>query len=526
MMVLWAASLNLITGQGPALFRQKEPVHVTHRIVQVHIQVDLQIFQTHCDNIQNLITSYSTKQGSRWIRPTATHLLQHTCQQVEMWPSYWSPYGRDKRQLGLVLGLAGGVLGALGLSNLFGRNNDDVVMEHLHLQGHEIEMLQKHMTWLESTVSGAMDGLVDVTETNRILTLTNAVEGALLETNARVSAMSQALSMLQHQKLSPNLMSVSTFESLFRNLTRLGKRHNLHLPFNQPYSLFEFPTSYTLDASHALRITLYIPLVAQTYTLHQFVPFPLYINASDGLISVLPLPKLDLLAVNDNRGLSDHFHLNYGMLDTCVQIESTYFCPHLFETFPNDDTRCLDALYYGQDDNIHLCPLILDQREYVIVQTGHDTFLLFTESGLAWTSHCRQNGSRLSGIFKPGHAKINMVPGCALATKYWTIPETAMSFLEINAKQYPFTCDKLLPESLRAVHDAKAQIKKLHASVQDLNVKMMQHRMTHDAVIHNPRVHASAFIAISLLVSIFILTLTILYCKSARFRRNAANANE
>jgi len=413
------------------LFRDREVLAKTHRMVQVHLTLDLGQFREHCAVLLQLVQDVNlVKHHPDWTK-RAGKTLATQCDHIQMWPTFSSHFHRQERQVVALAAL--GLLGVLGITAL-SRNDDSALLSHLEAHDHVIGELASNMAAINSTLFLLMRENILKEKKQLEWNQLSQIDSLINQNGFQITTVSQGLATLQGQKLSPGLLAPGTLRFLYNNMTSLAYAHALRLPISQPYMLYEFPASYRMFSDHKLEITLHVPLIANTYQLKQYVPFPIEIETANGSFPFLPKPELDLVAETADSSSHDFFFLSYAYLHACFHLQNYFFCPHLFTPQNTSETKCSAALYYGQQDHLHLCPLEHDERSWVLEQLSQDNFYLYSRTPIAFEEHCGRD--RYMGAYGPGFTRIAVKVGCAIKTQYFSIPSLAVTYLPMSMRKY------------------------------------------------------------------------------------------
>jgi len=424
------------------LFRDREILAKTHRMVQVHLTLDLGQFREHCLVLLQLVKDVNLVRHHPEWSSRAGKALSTQCDHVQMWPTFSSRFHRQERQVVALAAL--GLLGVLGITAM-SRNDDSALLSHLEAHDHVIEELASNMAAINSTLfllmrENMLRGKKQL-EWNQL----SQIDSLINQNGFQITTISQGLATLQGQKLSPGLLAPGTLRFLYRNMSALAYAHALRLPISQPYMIYEFPASYRMFSNHKLEIYLHMPLIATTYQLKQFIPFPFEIETANGSFPFLPKPELDLVAETADSSSHDYFFLNYAHLHACFHLQNYFFCPHLFTPQNTSETKCSAALYYGQQDHLHMCPLDHDERPWVLEQLSQDNFYLYSRTPVAFEEHCGHN--RYMGAYGVGFTRIKVKAGCAIKTQFLSIPSLAVTYLPVSMRRYLWNVSARIRES-------------------------------------------------------------------------------
>ena len=347
--------------------------------------------------------------------------------------------GRQKRQLGLIFGIAG------TLFSLFNYINTPEYNEQITRNKHSISALthiakiqENHLNHLDFEVEANKRHIIQSFASEPSLILA-AARNVVFIANHIISKFTSAITQLQIQRLSPQLLEGSTIVKIFQYLQTLANSKNMELLIAQPSDLFQIDVTYYFSqSSNELNIFIHAPMVkpAKLLQLYRFIKFPLTQTTGHN-ITMMPSMDQDLLAVGEDY--------QYKLMDqadflSCKQYGTTFLCKDRDVISKDLATTCIGSYYLQKLSSIQeQCKFnMVPAKEYTF-KLGNDKWLISTPLPYTSTLRCPSN-------FKTVSIKTTQVvtvpSGCSLSLNSITIgPDTNSVDNEFEHKHYEWFWD-------------------------------------------------------------------------------------
>ena len=450
-MSLKSITLMLLLCQSASshiIFRRREDLALVERMIQIDIHVDLASFDRECMSLQKMVkdlffsNSFMMDHGRfariNMLLKTVELELETQCQVLKSWAPDQSR--KERSILSAALGL---LFPMLSISELFHPDHTDSQIHHLHIQDHAIKELAESQKALAEQIQVLHSHFIQAVDRLQKELHLQQVAYFCQQRGRQLEAIGQALGSLAHQNLDIRLLPTRTVHDIYKNVSRLAQKHHLFMPYTKPQEVTQFPAVFSNPDQHSLTVHVLIPLSKAIYTLHEHVPTPLTIKNNGTDLQMAPKPQYEVIGISHAFIDDRRIFLNDKDLLPCMLLGSTYFCSHFLYRPHSPATACLEALYDGDHEGIMNCPLVLDERDWVVHATSVNDLLIFSRNDLPYNINCQNSTSR-SAIFNPGPNKIVLDASCYLRTTQFAIKGMTFSYIKYTVRASKFNMTKMI----------------------------------------------------------------------------------
>lgn len=411
-------------------FQHSGTLHQVNRLIMVDTTLDVMPLLEGCEAINHtLYIIHRLYPMSDSYLSVPGQILQSRCHTLSSWTS--TGITRPKRQLALIA--IGSVLGAFGLHSLFHRDDSHALQN----QQHEITALAGQMARSNDLSLRIARALSNVTNLAHEIHTTQIVAEHVGLLSSRLDHIIAGLADLLQGKLSPSIISPLDMQTIWQNASKLASTFHLHLPFDQSLNLYELPVEYT-SFSTSIAITLAIPLISTSYSLYEYIPFPVLFHSNSHFMPVIPQPFQTHIAVDHSS--AGYLPLTTQQLASCITLGSFYFCSHLI--IQRSDS-CIQNLFFGSLNNLtQKCPLFHYPDQIALEVINSKTLLVSLHSHpISYSSDCL-NGSSNTHTLQPGHQIIPLSRDCTLSsTNLFTVPTFSTSRVHTSLRSSSISMD-------------------------------------------------------------------------------------
>ena len=332
------------------------------------------------------------------------------------------------------------------------------LIQHLFSSSVPVKTIVKTSMAQQNQLDRLFSGLVTIAEAVRnqdnyhdILNFLAVIESYVsqIELAARTFK-ATTIAMVAH-KFHESLVEVADLDVALDTARSLARNRGDRIPINSAFELFHLPAIGGFSQS-GLHLTVLVPLIRHTYTLHRFLPHPFLTPNSDNtsLQLLTPSPSNSLLATQAD---GDKFIvLNEQTLSDCLKFNDRYTCSDLI-SFTDRHTTCISALHSASNSVIlDQCPLRLHHSSFHIAPHAKNAFNLQTTKDMTITVACPDNKpvsppSFAKFALRPGQYIVQVPPGCyASAPNLFHAAASAASIGQISVRSADiWTTDPTIP---------------------------------------------------------------------------------
>ena len=426
------------THPAQTTFSPTGQVHLTTGFVHATIQVDITYYRRACNSIAERVDKQAHRNSDGFFRELQEN-IRNTCSKVFRVKDLY-PHHREKRQLLALAGaLTGTLFGGVALyqvhhlaAKVYGmedriaavgdklervESNQEDIIHVIKLQSKSQEHLEKGLRRMESRFDRLIDDFknaLDKEHTNEVgLHLAQVILGFTEEVNL----FNQGMTHLQDGNVATDLLPLKEARVAWSRIRARARKMGGSLVFDDAMSIYQLPSSYSIDANEMLTIITHVPVTSETLTLYSPTCTPVAAT-NNGSTVVLSFEQTEeQLAVSR---LGEWFVvINNREKDSCFEVGSHLFCQDIRVLSRDFGTTCLSALYKNNRKGIAAhCQLSVKQgNEYVF--NAINQLFAYSKEGLPFVWTCA-NGTKQSGVIK-GQRTIQLQKGCTMVTEKWRV---------------------------------------------------------------------------------------------------------
>lgn len=444
----------------PSLFSASSPVHIpfqhsgtlhqVNRLIMVDTAFDVQPLLQGCETLNRTLVAFHRlfPVSDSYLTVPGT-ILQERCQTISSWTSSGS--SRPKRQLALIA--AGSILGAFGLHSLFHRDDSHVLENHQH----EITALAEQMERSNNLSIKIASALANTTNYVREIHTAQIVAEHVGLLSSRLQHLTAGFTDLLHNQLSPSIVSPLDMHSIWQNASYIASTFHLHLPFDKALNLYELPVHFS-SFSTSFTVTLSIPLISNSYSLYEYLPFPLLFHSDTHFMPVIPQPLQTHLAVDHSS--AGYIPISSQQLDSCIALGTHHFCSHL--VISRTDS-CIQNLFFGSLGNLtQKCALFHFPEQIALEVINSNTLLVSLHTHSVTYSMDCLNGTSRTSTLHPGHQIVPLSRDCTISShNLFTVPSFSTSRVHTSLRSSSILMD--ISFKPLTTHDLPAIVKEATA---------------------------------------------------------------
>lgn len=271
------------------------------------------------------------------------------------------------------------------------------------------------MTEMAETLQAAMQDVKDLAEYDNEFYLywqrKEWIEAQLYqlhELDGHVNEVFQAIQDLANGRLSPHFLSATGLQEVFTDVRRRAEDFQGSPAITNPNGIFQLPTTFTTHG-HRLTIAVHVPVVLHRLNLYQFRPTPLLVTKNAHTTTVVPAPRRELLAHNEEV----HREMDHLDLLPCWRQNSIYICPGLAAYHLQPKQTCLGALFVADLKSIgELCPIQAFQEAWSVEEVSNHRLAVYFRDPVRATKVCPDN--RRTSLPLHGHHHLDLEGNCSL----------------------------------------------------------------------------------------------------------------
>ena len=401
---------------------------------------------------------------------------------VESFTSNISPV-RNKRQLGIFLGLAGLIGGATlygflqtekvseiedNLQNLAYRQ--DKIMHLISTQNKEVATNRNHISYLGTMVYQIQRIITSEHTTLKIETATMYIRHLMGQIRTLLNKYMAIISAASVQRLATQAITSVGASRALADIRALAATKGLKPTITKISHFFQIPASWSVT-SFGLRVHCHIPLFSDqnVLQLHRLLPLPIHLTINvPGMIH----SSKEIIALGqDASGTNIFSEFSNLDLSLCIPINSIKICPHASQVLLRDPyPSCLYHLYYSMhSEALQSCKIFLQPPRDTAIALSKTRFLTYTAKPKTYTLSCHSNNTRKDGLQLLGTQTLEIPHGCSaqlplfllntqsdyyyseeLTVRRWTLPPSKlwnpdMTIEELNKAYEAVTADIGLP---------------------------------------------------------------------------------
>ena len=180
--------------------------------------------------------------------------------------------------------------------------------------------------------------------------------------------------------LHPTFLTPTQRRQILQKGRLVSSQLNLDIPFDDPASLLNIPTSFTTKGS-SITFFMHVPLTTRkSFRLWHLLPFPIQMAPNSTTFHLSS--RHHAIAVNP---AGEYLEFTQAELSACLKIEEQFFCPSTALLTSYNDT-CLGRLFQGSTSFLDLCDLTPTQSSWQLHLTNHGlySFSAFPRTVDAW----------------------------------------------------------------------------------------------------------------------------------------------
>lgn len=370
-------------------------MYVAYNVVHVALTFDLTKVEFQCvqfrQALKTVLPDFKPVVHLDNIWFSAAHQVKATCDFQHIHG------GAQHVVLGGIAALAGTIFGIFNFAKINALASR--VRRQQHILDADLHVLRNHetcMSWVERDMRVVNDTLTYLlhvakkqsTNVGRMYWMQSfQIQFGLL--NGHILIINEGWVQLMDNKFPVRWLKMSEITRLHGALWDKASQMGGMLPLQHVHDLFHLPTSFIVEGQQIM-VFLHVLVVHEWMKLYRHLPVPIQGNGMDFW---RVHGDFDHLLVSDMNKFHKEVNLEV-IARSCHRMGDSYLCEHLGDLARKMTHTCLGSLFVQQMDFVHeQCRVEQMKEDWMMVQTRHYTFLVFSRTETMMTTECR-NGSR------------------------------------------------------------------------------------------------------------------------------------
>jgi len=430
MILCLAQSVALIMTQDSmdavTVFQDHGEVWMSSDMIHLALTVDVDPFHTHCqmlkDNEEKMDAAFRLE-GRSTFRETTRNELEDSCQTVMQWPRANGHLGRQKRQLGLLLGTVFGATAIYELVHLAQGQGDA-----------RIHKVETKLTRMAFDMAEMGDALIETVQNEENLMRLTEFRFLAMEFGRKVDKLTRGITALDRQQLTTDLVGVDQLEKIWPVLLQTASALRGELPVDFARQLYELPASYVL-VDGEIHVFLHVSVVQRKMRLFKWQSMPLIMHGEEQTVTAMIRLPEEFLAI-DMRGSNDHLLLNQEDWSECLRVGQRRLCrgTRIYATKLEDS--CIGALYANNQAAVERqCQVEPFLGGWRAAMTDNNSLAVFSRGEMPLQMKCR-NGTTVSKTIK-GLVRLQMEAGCDVVSSSFVTPSRMTTTVDFSVTHRP-----------------------------------------------------------------------------------------